>query len=135
MSMYRDNLARPLPQPQETVQRQTQTSNATHTNTRSAHSRELAKEKLKWLGTIVICIAVALVLVGRYAHMVSMNYSIQEQKVELRAMKDEQLRLEQQMLELSSADRIKTYAANHLGMKTVGQDQIVILQGSQGSRN
>ncbi|HEU4962543.1 MAG TPA: cell division protein FtsL [Bacilli bacterium] len=133
MSMYRDNLARNLPQKQESAQRQTSTS--THVQPRTEQSKAAAREKLKWLGTILVCIVIALTLVGRYAHMVSMNYQIQEQKDQLQAINDEKLRLEQEMLELSSAERIKNVAANQLGMKTVGQDQIVILQGSQGSAN
>ncbi|MFD2170827.1 septum formation initiator family protein [Tumebacillus lipolyticus] len=127
MSMYRDNLARPLPKQQETVQVKPKTGVAP----RSERSKQEAKEKLKWLGTILVCIVVALGLVSRYASMVDINYAVEKQKGELQTLKDEQLKLEQQMLELESPERIKGYASNKLGMKMVGDDNLILLPGSR----
>jgi cell division protein FtsL len=127
MSMHRDNLARPLPQQQETVQYQPKTGGIS----RSEKSKQEAKEKLKWLGTILLCIIIALGIVSRYASMVSLNYAVEEQKEKLQALQDDKLKLEQQMLELESPDRIKGYASNKLGMKAVGDDNLIILPGSK----
>jgi cell division protein FtsL len=117
MSMYRDNLARPLKKSQESASYE--------------QAKAQAREKLLWLATILVCIVVALGLVGRYASMVSLNYEVQEQKKQLQALQDERLKLEQQMLELQSAERIKSYAANKLGMKPVQPNQIIVLPGAK----
>jgi cell division protein FtsL len=126
MSMYRDNLARPLKKSQESASYKQQQSSA-----RSEQAKAQAREKLLWLATILVCIVVALGLVGRYASMVSLNYEVQEQKKQLQALQDERLKLEQQMLELQSAERIKSYAANKLGMKPVQPNQIIVLPGAK----
>lgn len=126
MSMYRDNLARPLQKPQETASYKQQPAPA-----RSAQSKAQAREKLLWLATILFCIVIAIGLVSRYAGMISLNYDVQKQEKELQAMQDERLKLEQQMLELEAAERIKNYAANKLGMKPVQPDQIVVLPGAK----
>jgi cell division protein FtsL len=127
MSMYRDNLARPLQKPQE---KPSYTPKQNAVPKRSPQSRAVAREKLLWLGTILFCVIIALALVGRYAGMVSLNYSVQDQKDKLQGLNDNKLKLEQQMLELESPDRIKSYAQNKLGMKPVEQNQVVILPGS-----
>ena len=126
MSNYRDNLARPLHKPQETASYKQQPQAA-----RSPQSKAQAREKLLWLATIVVCIVIALGLVGRYASMISLNYSVQKQEQTLQSMQDDRLKLEQQMLELEAAERIKSYAANKLGMKPVQPDQIVVLPGAK----
>jgi cell division protein FtsL len=123
MSMYRDNLARSLPKQQETPK---YAPTAPKVN-RSAESKKQAREKLKWLGTVVFCIAVTLVLVSRYAGMVSMNYQIQDGKNQLQALQDSNLKLEAQELQLESPERIKDVAVNQLGMKQVSDKDIVVL--------
>lgn len=128
MSMYRDNLARQLPKQQEAVPYQ---QPKTGTVPRSERSKQEAKEKLKWLGTILVCIVIALGLVSRYASMVSLSYELESQKSELQALQDDKLKLEQQMLELESPERIKSYAANKLGMKSVQDSNLIILPGSR----
>ncbi|MGZ4106801.1 MAG: cell division protein FtsL [Tumebacillaceae bacterium] len=125
MSMYRDNLARSLPKQQETPK---YAPTAPKVN-RSAESKAQAKEKIKWLGTVVFCIAVSLVLVSRYAGMVSLNYQIQEGKDSLQKVLDNNLKLEAQALQLESPDRIKDFAQNKLGMHSVTDKQIVVLPG------
>ncbi|ASS75873.1 hypothetical protein CIG75_13525 [Tumebacillus algifaecis] len=129
MSMYRDNLARPLPKQQEAVPYQQ--PQRTGAAPRSEKSKQEAKEKLKWLGTILVCIIIALGLVSRYASMVSLNYEVERQKLELQSHQDDRLKLEQQTLELESPERIKSYASNKLGMKSVEDKNLIILPGSQ----
>lgn len=125
MSMYRDNLARPLPKQQETTQYA-----AKNAAPRSPEAKMQAREKLLWLATILFCIVVSLVIVSRYAHMVSLNYSIEQQKIELQDQRDKSLKAEQEVLELESPERIKGYAANKLGMKQAGDKNLVIVPGS-----
>lgn len=125
MSTYRDNLARPLPNRQETTQYAPKQSAQ-----RSPEAKMQAREKLLWLATILFCVAVSLVLVARYAHMVSLNYSIEQQKIELQEERDKSLKAEQQVLELESPERIKSYAANKLGMKQADDKSLVIVPGS-----
>jgi len=128
MSMHRDNLARKLPQQQTAA-----TTYAPQTDARkavrSAESKALAREKLLWLGTILICIAIAIGLVMRYASMAGLSYQIEEQKLQFQKLKEEQMKLEMQVLELESAERIKDYATNKLGMKQVDDKSLVILPG------
>lgn len=125
MSMYRDNLARPLPKKQET----TRYAPAQKVN-RTAEQKAIAREKVAWLGTILLCVAISVVLVSRYAGMVSLNYAIQDQQNKLQALQDSNLKLEQQELTLESPDRIRDYAQNVLHMKPVTDSQLVILPGS-----
>jgi len=129
MSVQRDNLARPLHKPQE--QQQTHYSPNRSTTTRSAGSKAQAREKLLWLGTILVCIVLALGVTARYAGMVQLNYQIEAQKVDLQKMKDQQLSLEKQVLELESPERIKGFAANKLGMKHVDDGQLIVVPGSK----
>ncbi|WP_165898671.1 septum formation initiator family protein [Tumebacillus sp. BK434] len=125
--MYRDNLARPLPKQQEAVPYQQPKQGAAP---RSERSKREAKEKLKWLGTILVCIVIALGLVSRYASMVSLSYELETQKSQLQGLQDDNLKLEQQMLEMESPERIKSYASNKLGMKSVQDSNLIILPGS-----
>ncbi|MBL0388005.1 cell division protein FtsL [Tumebacillus sp. ITR2] len=128
MSTYRDNLARPLPQaePAPSYQPKKQPN-------RSPQQKAEAKNKVKWLITVIFCLAVTISLAGRYAHMVSLNYQLENQRGELQAMKDQQLKLEQQVLQMESAERIKSVATNQLGMKQVQDNQMIVVQ--QGSKN
>jgi cell division protein FtsL len=123
MSMHRDNLARPLQSPESAPQHKPMV----RPKTTVRKARLNTKEKLKWLGTIAFCIAIALCLVGRYASMVSLNYALEEKKVKLQDLKDQNLKAEQKVLELEAPDRIKGFAANKLGMKVVGDRNIVVL--------
>lgn len=126
MSTYRDNLARPLPNKQETTQYAPKKTTAAS----SPEAKRIAREKLLWLATILFIVAVSLVLVSRYAHMVSLNYSIEQQKVNLQDLRDKSLKAEQQVLELESPERIKSYATNKLGMKQAGDNNLVIVPGT-----
>ena len=127
MSIQRDNLARPLHKPQEKQQKQYAPNRST--KARSAQSKAQAREKLRWLGTVLVCIVLALCVVGRYAGMVSTNYQIEAQKSELQKNKDAQLSLEKQVLELESPDRIKGFAKNKLGMVQVEDGQLIVVEG------
>lgn len=124
MSTYRDNLARPLPKKQET----TSYAKPPKIN-RTAEQKAVAREKLAWLGTVLVCIAISIVIVSRYASMTSMNYAIQNQKDILQQVQDKNLKLEQTELQLESPDRIKDFAQNTLGMKPATDSQLLILQG------
>jgi cell division protein FtsL len=125
MSMYRDNLARSLPKQQETPKYAPTQPKVN----RSAESKKQAREKLRWLGTVIFCIAVTLILVSRYAGMVSTNYQIQDGKDTLQALQDKNLKLEAQELQLESPERIKDVATNQLGMKQGSDKQIIVLPG------
>lgn len=126
MSTFRDNLARTLPQAEPTPQYQPQKQPA-----RSPQQKREAKEKLKWLVTVVFCVGIAILLASRYAHMIGLNYQLEQQRAELQVMKDQQLKLEQQVLQLQAPDRIKNVAQNQLGMKQVDESKMVIVQGSK----
>lgn len=126
MSTYRDNLARSLPNKQETTQYAPKKTPAAVT----PEAKRIAREKLLWLLTILFIITVSLVLVSRYAHMVSLNYAIEKQKLDLQDMRDKSLKAEQQVLELESPERIKSYAANKLGMKQADDKNLVIVPGT-----
>jgi cell division protein FtsL len=127
MSIQRDSLARPLHKPQE--QKQNQYAPKPQTSSRNPQQKAAAREKLRWLGTIVVCIVLALCVVARYAGMVSLNYQIEEKKADLQKMQDEQLSLEKQVLELESPDRIKGFATNKLGMTQVDDGQLIVVEG------
>ncbi|KEO83187.1 cell division protein FtsL [Tumebacillus flagellatus] len=129
MSTYRDNLARPLPQAEPAPSYQ-----PSKQPVRSPQQKAEAKDKLKWLFTVVFCLGIIISLAGRYAHMVGLNYQLEQQRSQLQAMKDQQLKLEQQVLQMESADRIKSVAANQLGMKPVQDNKMVIVQQQQGSK-
>ncbi|MGB8954779.1 MAG: hypothetical protein WCC10_05360 [Tumebacillaceae bacterium] len=126
MSTYRDNLARPLPNKQETTQYAPKKTTAAS----SPEAKRIAREKLLWLATILFIVTVSLVLVSRYAHMVSLNYSIEQQKLNLQDARDKSLKAEQQVLELESPDRIKSFATNKLGMKQAEDNNLVIVPGT-----
>jgi len=128
MSIHRDNLARTLPQTQPAP---IQTPHPHRAPARTPEQKALAREKLLWLGTILVCVAILLGLVGRYASMVAVNYEIKEQQVAFSKLREEQMRLEMQVLELESADRIKDFAANKLNMKQVDESNFVVLPGSK----
>jgi len=127
MSIQRDNLARPLHKPQE--QKQTQYAPQKQPAKRSEQSKAVAREKLRWLGTVVVCVVLALCVAGRYAGMISLNYEIEAKKGTLQKLQDEQLSLEKQVLELESPERIKGFATNKLGMKQVDDGQLIVVPG------
>ena len=128
MSMHRDNLARTLPEQQVTT---SYAPKKKQSSARSPEAKALAREKLLWLGTVLFCIVVALGLVARYANMAGISYQIETQKQEYQALKEQKLKLEMQVLELESAERIKDFATNKLGMKQVDESNFVILPGSK----
>jgi cell division protein FtsL len=127
MSTFRDNLARNLPQQQPAPQYQPQKQ---HQPTRSPQQKREAREKVKWLFTVIFCLTIAIALAGRYAHMVSLNYQLETERASLQTMKDEQLKLEQQVLQMEAPERIKSVATNQLGMKQVDEHKMVIVKGS-----
>ncbi|PWK11625.1 cell division protein FtsL [Tumebacillus permanentifrigoris] len=128
MSTYQDNLARTLPQQQPAPQYQPQKQ---HQPARSPQQKQEAREKVKWLFTVVFCLSIAISLAGRYAHMVSLNYQLESERHNLQTMKDQQLKLEQQVLQMEAPERIKSVATNQLGMKQVDEHKMVIVQGSK----
>lgn len=61
------------------------------------------KEKLLYLMTVVVCVAMAIVVIGRYAHIYDLNKQNQvaSQQIKQMNVKLMELELERQMLEVS----------------------------------
>jgi len=91
------------------------------------------REKLFYLFTVVICVAVACVIVWRYAHIYKMNseiHQIQKQISQLEASNNE---LNRQISKLQSYDRLLA-EAKRLGMVPVDDKQISRIEPTAGGK-
>lgn len=89
---------------------------------------DLAKERLRaaeaaqtrdrvgLIGTLLVCVFIALVLVGRYATLVANNYEVQGLKIVLSHQETRDAALQSTVYELSSPTRILNIAENILKM-------------------
>jgi cell division protein FtsL len=77
-----------------------------------------SKEKLAWMGTILLCIAIAVILISRYALIAEQNYELLAMRQQAASLQAGNSMLRDQVNQLSSPDRI-IQIAKQLGMKEV----------------
>jgi len=81
-----------------------------------AHRR--VKERLAWLGTLAIALALTLGIVARYSYIVKTNYAVDQLRESLHNGTNTTARLEAEKYSLASPQRIMDIAINKLGMRT-----------------
>lgn len=77
-----------------------------------------ASEKILYLCSIIICVALAVVVVSRYAVVAELNVAIEKQSEAIQQTKEVNLQLESDIKELSSIERIREFAKEH-GLKLI----------------
>lgn len=74
------------------------------------------RDRLGLIGTLLVCMLIALFLVSRYATLVSNNYQVQGLKIVLSHQETRDAALQSTVYELSSPTRILNIAENILKM-------------------
>jgi cell division protein FtsL len=75
-----------------------------------------AKQKLSWLATIGICSLIAVFVLSQYALMTKKNYEIESLNSKIQTATTKNGSLQEQVIALSSPDRIIGIALNKLHM-------------------
>jgi len=91
------------------------------------------RDKLFYLFTVVICVAVACVIVWRYAHIYKMNSEIHQIQKQISRMEASNNELNRQISKLQSYDRLLT-EAKRLGMVPVDDKQISRIEPTAGGK-
>lgn len=100
----------------------------THAMARRTAMNKTSKEKLKWMGTVVICTVIGTGLVYRYAEIAQANLAVEEMKQQVMDKQDEVAKLTKVKQDLERPSRIISIAKEKLGMVLVNSP----LQGGQG---
>lgn len=67
-------------------------------------------EKLMYLGSVIVCVALAVLVISRFAMTTEINLAIQETEREIQEAKEVNLQLETEKKKLESVERIRQYA-------------------------
>jgi cell division protein FtsL len=112
MKKYRGNVAMAV----EEVRRQG-TRDSSHPRMEPVHGLTTG-EKLLYLLSVVVCVALASVILSKYAELTALNLSAQQLDHRIQELQETNQQLEIQQKQLSSGERTREYAERK-GMKQV----------------
>jgi cell division protein FtsL len=104
----RENTARPLSTYPATLE--------TNARVRNASLNKTSKEKLKWIGTVLFCTAIASCLIYRYALIAQANLQVENMKQQVMDKQDEVAKMTKYKQDLERPARIIEIAKDKLGM-------------------
>lgn len=85
-------------------------------------------EKLLYLLSVVVCVALASFILSKYAELTVLNFSIQQMDRQIQELQETNQQLEIQKKQLSSDERIREYAVQK-GMKPVKSYKTLSIPG------
>ncbi|TCP70434.1 cell division protein FtsL [Baia soyae] len=80
-------------------------------------------EKLLYIGSVIICVALTVLVVSRYAETAELNLAIQKADKEIQQVKEANLQLEAEKNKLQSDARIRQYAEQN-GLQIIESKKI-----------
>jgi cell division protein FtsL len=88
----------------------------TNVRARNASLNKKSKEKLKWIGTVLFCTAIASGLIYRYALIAQANLQVENLKQQVMDKQDEVAKMTKNIQDLERPARIIEIAKDKLGM-------------------
>ncbi|MDN4594962.1 cell division protein FtsL [Polycladomyces subterraneus] len=126
MKEYRGNVAMAVVE-----ERRRGTRQSKQPRTERAHGLTTG-EKLLYLLSVVVCVALASVILSKYAELTALNLSSQQMDRQIRELQETNQQLEIQQKQLSSDERIREYAEQK-GMKRVKSYKMLPVPGQSSA--
>ena len=90
--------------------------------------KEGNKQKMKILMHVMLCCALALVMMYRYCLLTEMNYNVNKKYSEYEQLKNSNIALRVSVEKEADLLKIKEIAQNKLGMQTMDKEQVVYVK-------
>ncbi|MBN2908371.1 cell division protein FtsL [Polycladomyces sp. WAk] len=126
MKKYRGNVAMAVVE-----NRRQSTRQSKRPRTERAHGLTTG-EKLLYLLSVMVCVALASVILSKYAELTALNISAQQMDRQIRELQETNQQLEIQQKQLSSGERAREYAKQK-GMKRAKSYKTLPVPGQSSS--
>ncbi|GAX91013.1 septum formation initiator family protein [Effusibacillus lacus] len=93
--------------------------------TRPVSGHKASSERLKWIGTILLCTAVLSGIIGQFSEIARTNIEVERLKIQIEAQMEKNAKLNDRVNELSSPARIIS-KAREMGMVSTNPGALAV---------